>query len=61
MKWFVLALFVVLTTTVEAATRQQPEGVPGRRCMALPDTFIGPSRSRSNSDTRFFSGTSSSR
>ncbi|WP_256075916.1 hypothetical protein [Streptomyces sp. BpilaLS-43] len=29
--------------------------------MALPDTRIGPSRSRSSSDTRFFSGTSSSR
>ncbi|WP_162132535.1 hypothetical protein [Streptomyces sp. TR1341] len=29
--------------------------------MALPDTRTGPSRSRSSSDTRFFSGTSSSR
>ena len=25
MKWFVLALFVVLTTTAEASMRQQPE------------------------------------
>jgi hypothetical protein len=29
--------------------------------MALPDTRMGPSRRRSSSDTRFFSGTSSNR
>ncbi len=50
MKWFVLALFVVLTTTAEAAMRQQPEGVPahaggGEASLVLPDlgqvSFLG--------------------
>ena len=50
MKWFVLALFVVLTTTAEASMRQQPEGVPahaggGEANLVLPDlgqvSFLG--------------------
>ena len=50
MKWFVLALFVVLTTTAEAAMRQQPESVPahaggGEASLVLPDlgqvSFLG--------------------
>jgi K(+)-stimulated pyrophosphate-energized sodium pump len=51
MKWFVLALFVVLTTTAEAAMRrQQPAGVPahaegGEASLVLPDlgqvSFLG--------------------
>jgi K(+)-stimulated pyrophosphate-energized sodium pump len=50
MKWFVLALFVVLTTTAEAAMRQQPEGLPahpggGEASLVLPDlgqvSFLG--------------------
>ena len=50
MKWFVLALFVVLATTAEAAMRQQPEGVPahaggGEASLVLPDlgqvSFLG--------------------
>ena len=50
MKWFVLALFVVLTTTAEASMRQQPEGVPahaggGEASLVLPDlgqvSFLG--------------------
>jgi len=50
MKWFVLALFVVLTSTAEAAMRQQTEGVPahaggGEASLVLPDlgqvSFLG--------------------
>ena len=50
MKWFVLALFVILTTTAEASARQQPEAAPahaggGEASLVLPDlgqvTFRG--------------------
>src|SRR5687767_8839414 len=50
MKWFVLALFVVLTTTAEAGARQQPEAPPvhaggGEASLVLPDlgqvSFLG--------------------
>jgi K(+)-stimulated pyrophosphate-energized sodium pump len=42
MKWFVLALFVVLATTAEASMRQQPEAAPvhaggGEASLVLPD------------------------
>ena len=55
MKWFVLAVFVLLTTTAEAATRQQPESVPahaagGEASLVLPDlgqvSFLGTTRER---------------
>jgi K(+)-stimulated pyrophosphate-energized sodium pump len=49
MKWFVLALFVVLATTAEAASRQQPAAPPvhagGEALLVLPDlaqvSFLG--------------------
>src|SRR6187431_2972070 len=50
MKWFVLALFVVLATTAEASMRQQPAEAPvhaggGEASLVLPDlgqvSFLG--------------------
>jgi K(+)-stimulated pyrophosphate-energized sodium pump len=50
MKWFVLALIVVLATTAEAGARQQPEAAPvhaggGEASLVLPDlgqvSFLG--------------------
>jgi K(+)-stimulated pyrophosphate-energized sodium pump len=50
MKWFVLALFVVLATTAEASMRQQPAAAPvqaggGEASLVLPDlgqvSFLG--------------------
>jgi K(+)-stimulated pyrophosphate-energized sodium pump len=42
MKWFVLAVFVILMTTAEASARQQPEAAPahaggGEASLVLPD------------------------
>ncbi len=50
MKWFVLAVFVVLATTAEASMRQQPAEAPvhaggGEASLVLPDlgqvSFLG--------------------